>query len=311
MLSRPAITKPLSERCSIWRGWSIAGRRGEWRRTMRRWHSPAHIGRQGWTSTFSPKPWRAAELAPIPMRCSPRGRSCRIRSNLASDSSLALADMLAIGLRWRNLNRRQNRPRQTKRERGAQQADHDRERQIEACAGAWQLGIAFNAFRGLGEAPAGDHDGNDADDDESKPGPIGEAFAMRGKLALGQLRRRDFEEQIEPLDDKTEGHHRDGGADPGEKGALVGGVVAVALDHVTNLGIAANACNGVYARAYVLVRHGRTCSGHPRLTLGTVPTATTLSSLQGAKATKQSSAERPTGLLRFGRNDEHFSRRER
>ena len=139
--------------------------------------------------------------------------------------------MLAIGLRWRNLNRRQNRPRQIKRERGAQQADHDRERQIEACAGAWQLGIVFNAFRGLGEAPAGDHDGNDADDDERKPGPIGEAFAMRGELALGQLRRRDFEEQIEPLDDKTEGHHRNGGAHPGQKGALVGGVVALTLDH--------------------------------------------------------------------------------
>src|SRR5262249_10968861 len=54
---------------------------------------------------------------------------------------------------------------------------------------------------------------------------------MRGELALGKLRRRDFEKQIESLDDKTERHYRNRGAHPSEKGALVGGVVAVALDH--------------------------------------------------------------------------------
>ena len=77
----------------------------------------------------------------------------------------------------------------------------------------------------------GNDDHGDADGDESKSGDVGEGLAMRAELPQRHLRRDDLEEQIEPLDDKAEGHHRDGGADPGEKGSLVGGVVAVALDH--------------------------------------------------------------------------------
>ena len=54
---------------------------------------------------------------------------------------------------------------------------------------------------------------------------------MRAELPLRHLRRDDLEKQIEALDHEAEGHHRDGGADPGEKGSLVGGVIAVTLDH--------------------------------------------------------------------------------
>ena len=39
------------------------------------------------------------------------------------------------------------------------------------------------------------------------------------------------QKQVELLDHETKRHDRDGGADPGEKRSLVGGVVAVALDH--------------------------------------------------------------------------------
>jgi predicted nucleotidyltransferase len=44
--SHPAITKPLSERCSTRRGWSIAGPRDEWPRMTRRWRSLANIDRR-------------------------------------------------------------------------------------------------------------------------------------------------------------------------------------------------------------------------------------------------------------------------
>src|SRR5262245_20752785 len=54
---------------------------------------------------------------------------------------------------------------------------------------------------------------------------------MRGELAVGKLGRRDLQKQIEPFDQKAERHHRNRSANPGEKGALVGSVVTVALDH--------------------------------------------------------------------------------
>ena len=53
------------------------------------------------------------------------------------------------------------------------------------------------------------------------------------RLLLRHLRHREFQEQVEPLDQESEGHHRNGGADPGEKSSLVGGMVAVAFDHWT------------------------------------------------------------------------------
>ncbi len=62
---------------------------------------------------------------------------------------------------------------------------------------------------------------------------------MAAELALRQLRRRHSHEQIESFDQKTKRHHRDRGAPPSVKGTLVGGVVAVALDHEINLGVAA------------------------------------------------------------------------
>ena len=72
------------------------------------------------------------------------------------------------------------------------QPDHDREREVKARAGARHFRIDLDVLGGLGKAQTGGHDGNDADDDECKPGPIGEAFAVRGELTLGQLRRRDL-----------------------------------------------------------------------------------------------------------------------
>jgi hypothetical protein len=57
------------------------------------------------------------------------------------------------------------------------------------------------------------------------------AAAVRRDLLLRRLRHSKFQEQVEPPDQEAERHYRNGGADPGEKGALVGGVVAVTFDH--------------------------------------------------------------------------------
>jgi hypothetical protein len=54
---------------------------------------------------------------------------------------------------------------------------------------------------------------------------------VRRHPPLGELRRENFQEQIEPLDQEAESHDRNRGTDPSEKGSFVGGVVAVALDH--------------------------------------------------------------------------------
>ena len=66
---------------------------------------------------------------------------------------------------------------------------------------------------------------------KARPAALANSCPCGAELPLRHLRRDDLQEQIEPLDHKAEGHHRDGGADPGEKGSLVGGVVAVTLDH--------------------------------------------------------------------------------
>jgi len=60
---------------------------------------------------------------------------------------------------------------------------------------------------------------------------MGESSAMGRDLSLRRCRRGVSEKQIESLDHETESHDRNAGAHPGKKGALVGGVIAVTLDH--------------------------------------------------------------------------------
>src|SRR3984885_6413766 len=132
---------------------------------------------------------------------------------------------------WRALKRRQHRARQIEKQRDAQEAHQHREPDIEALADARHLVVAVDVLGGAGKAQNRNDDHGDTNGDESEPGDIGEKLSMRTGLPLRNLRRHDLEKQIETLDHEAEGHHRDGGADPGEKGSLVGGVVTVTLDH--------------------------------------------------------------------------------
>ena len=75
---------------------------------------------------------------------------------------------------------------------------------------------------------------------------------MRPKATAGHgpvrdLHSQDAQEEVEFLDDKAEGHDRDSGANPGEKGPLIGGVVAVVLDHrCLDVGRVKMLCGNVY-----------------------------------------------------------------
>ncbi len=89
------------------------------------------------------------------------------------------------------------------------------------------------SFGGPDKPNACDHDHRDADGNEGEARGVGKHLAVRRGLLLRHLRHREFQEQVEPLDQESECHHRNGGADPGEKSSLVGGMVAVAFDHWT------------------------------------------------------------------------------
>lgn len=116
---------------------------------------------------------------------------------------------------------------------GAQAADQPRQRDIETRAGARHLLLGVDVLSGPDEAEAGQRDHGHADGDEGEAGKICERLAVGAELPLRQLRCNGLEEQAEPLDDEAERHDRDRSADPGQEGPLIGGVVAVALDHRT------------------------------------------------------------------------------
>jgi hypothetical protein len=81
------------------------------------------------------------------------------------------------------------------------------------------------------KAHRGDGNHQRADHDQREAGDVAEPLPRRQKRAADERRRRDLQEQVEFLHDEAEGHHRDRGADPGEEGAFIGGVIAEILDH--------------------------------------------------------------------------------
>ena len=90
--------------------------------------------------------------------------------------------------------------------------------------------LAVDASRSDEKPGSRDNDHDRAENDERQPGGVGKLLAGGGDAATGQCAQTSTE-QIEALDQKSKRHHRDRGAHPGEKGALVGGVIAEIPDH--------------------------------------------------------------------------------
>jgi len=77
--------------------------------------------------------------------------------------------------------------------------------------------------------PAGNSDDGYTEYDEGKARQVGECSSVWRNLLLRDWWRSVSQKKIEALDHEAESHDRNAGAHPGEKGTLVGGMIAVTL----------------------------------------------------------------------------------
>ena len=116
-------------------------------------------------------------------------------------------------------------------ERPAEQQEQRHQREVGALAGAAARLGGVDVLRGLAEAQRGERDHRRAHDDQQQPGDVADQLVPAEHQLGAGLGAREAQEQVELGDDKAERHDRDARPHPGEKGALVRGMVAVAFDH--------------------------------------------------------------------------------
>src|SRR3984957_7430404 len=124
-----------------------------------------------------------------------------------------------------------DRIRQIDEKRGAEDDEQCGEGQVEPFARAGQPLRTVDLPCGSAKTQQRQNDGRGAEPDKDQADDVAGELAGRRQGAPRQGLPCDLQEQIEALDQKAEGHHRDGGANPGEEGPLVGGVIAVVLYH--------------------------------------------------------------------------------
>src|SRR5262249_2427668 len=81
------------------------------------------------------------------------------------------------------------------------------------------------------EANRSDYGYGNAEQQKPQPRVATKPGSRELRCACTQLHRGNLQEQVEALQQESEGHYGNCGAHPGEEGSLVGGMIAIALDH--------------------------------------------------------------------------------